>query len=81
MRERMVAEMTQERCPDCGETFDSLNALNEHRLAANHPALPPDEKYPCNQCDFIMESPEELRRHQEMVHSPVQQAPPPSDRR
>ena len=48
---------------------------------ANHPALPPDEKYPCNQCDFIMESPEELRRHQEMVHSPVQQAPPPSDRR
>ena len=80
MRGRVVADVTPERCPDCGETFASLDALNEHRLAANHPALPPDEKYPCKQCDFIMESPEELRRHQEMVHSPVQDAPP-SDRR
>ena len=81
MRARVVGKVNQERCLDCGETFDTLDALNEHRVAANHPALPPDEKYPCNQCDFIMESPEELRRHQEMIHSPAQHAPPQSDRR
>jgi hypothetical protein len=48
--------MPEERCPDCGETFGSLEALNEHRAAANHPALPADEKFPCERCDFVMET-------------------------
>jgi predicted dithiol-disulfide oxidoreductase (DUF899 family) len=72
--------MPDERCPDCGETFQSLDALNEHRLAANHQALPPDEKHPCNECEFIMETVEELQRHKEMVHGAATHTPP-SDRR
>lgn len=72
--------MSEETCPDCGETFASLDALNEHRLATNHPALPPNEKYPCDRCDFVMESQEELQRHKDMVHSSAAQTPP-SDRR
>ena len=72
--------MPEERCPDCGETFATLDALNEHRLAANHPALPEAQKYPCDQCDFVMENRKELSRHMEMAHgSPA--SSPPSDRR
>ena len=72
--------MPEERCPDCGETFATLDALNEHRLTANHPALPEDQKYACDQCEFVMESREELSRHMEMVHGSTAGSPP-SDRR
>jgi hypothetical protein len=72
--------MPEERCPDCGETFGSLDALNEHRAAANHPALPADEKFPCERCDFVMGSREELDRHMAMMHGAAAGSPP-SDRR
>ena len=72
--------MSEEKCPDCGESFGSREALDEHRLAANHPALPADEKFPCERCDFVMESKEELRRHMELMHGATSGSPA-SDRR
>jgi uncharacterized C2H2 Zn-finger protein len=72
--------MAEERCPDCGETFRTLDDLNEHRVAANHPALPEDQKFPCERCDFVMESREEFSRHMEMAHGAASSSPP-SDRR
>jgi uncharacterized C2H2 Zn-finger protein len=62
------ASMAEERCPDCGMTFDSQEALDAHRLEANHPALPQDDKLECERCGFVMESPEELARHMRMIH-------------
>jgi rubredoxin len=59
----------QHTCGDCGLSFDSEEALGEHRLATNHPALEPEDKIECERCGFVLESREELRRHMEQMHS------------
>ena len=56
-------------CGDCGESFDSEEALGEHRLAANHPALEPEDKIECERCGFVLESREELQRHMQQMHA------------
>ena len=65
----MSESQGRHRCGDCGMTFDSDEALSEHRQAANHPALEPEEKIECERCGFVLESREELQRHMRQMHA------------
>jgi uncharacterized C2H2 Zn-finger protein len=58
----------QERRPTCGATFESRQDLDEHRLQADHPALPAEDKFECERCGFVMESSDQLQRHVEQAH-------------
>jgi DNA-directed RNA polymerase subunit RPC12/RpoP len=65
---------TEQVCTDCGALFDTSDALDQHRLDAQHPQ-PSEAAFKCDECADEFDSQARLEEHLSEVHGAEPDAP------